>query len=104
MSEYDFGFISPPENGKGIKVTVNQFRHQWYVHLREYMEDQDEGTWFPTKKGIAVKAEYVDILAYVFTDAGKLLTQLYYDEINGLINEKQLELFEDIDNERKSMG
>jgi hypothetical protein len=94
VSEYDFGFISPPENGKGVKVTVNKFRHQWYVHLREYMEDQDEGTWFPTKKGIAIKAEYVDILAYVFNDAGNLLTDIYYKEINKLINEKQLELFE----------
>lgn len=96
MSEYDFGFVYPPENNKGVKVTVNKFRNQWYVHLREYMEDQDEGTWFPTKKGIAIKAEYVDILAYIFTDAGNLLTQIYYDDINGIIGEKQLDLFEDI--------
>ena len=96
MSEYDFGFVYPPENNKGVKVTVNKFRNQWYVHLREYMEDQDEGTWFPTKKGIAIKAEYVDILAYIFTDAGNLLTQIYYDDIDGIIGEKQLDLFEDI--------
>jgi hypothetical protein len=96
VSEYDFGFVYPPENNKGVKVTVNKFRNQWYVHLREYMEDQDEGTWFPTKKGIAIKAEYVDILAYIFTDAGNLLTQIYYDDIDGIIGEKQLDLFEDI--------
>ena len=59
------------------------------------MEDQDEGTWFPTKKGIAVKAEYADLLAYVFSDAGKLLTQIYYDELNNIIAEKQLELFKE---------
>ena len=93
MSEYDFGFVYPPENNKGVKVTVNKFRNQWYVHLREYMEDQDEGTWFPTKKGIAIKAEYVDILAYIFTDAGNLLTQIYYDDIYEIIGEKQLDLF-----------
>ena len=104
MSEYDFGFVYPPENSKGVKVTVNKFRNQWYVHLREYMEDQDEGTWFPTKKGIAIKAEYVDILAYIFTDAGNLLTQIYYDDIYEIIGEKQLDLFEDIQDERKSMG
>lgn len=104
MSEYDFGFVYPPENNKGVKVTVNKFRNQWYVHLREYMEDQDEGTWFPTKKGIAIKAEYVDILAYIFTDAGNLLTQIYYDDIYEIIGEKQLDLFEDIQDERKSMG
>lgn len=61
------------------------------------MEDQDEGTWFPTKKGIAIKSEYVDILAYVFADAGKLLTQIYYDEVNGILDERQLELFGDED-------
>lgn len=95
--EYDFGFITAPENGKGTKVTVNKFREQWYIHLREYMEDQDTGTWFPTKKGIAIKSEYVDVLAYIFTDAGKLLTSIYYDEIAGISTQKQLELFEGLD-------
>ena len=95
MEEYDFGFITAPENGKGVKVTVNKFRHQWYVHLREYMEDQDTGTWFPTKKGIAIKSELIDVVAYMFSDAGSLLTSIYYDEISGISNEKQLRLFED---------
>ena len=40
--EYDLGFVTTPMNGKVLKVTVNQFREQWYVHLREYMEDPDE--------------------------------------------------------------
>lgn len=88
--EYDLGFVNKQNNGKGLKVTVNCFRGQWYVHLREYIHDLDDDIWFPTKKGIAVKAEDVDTVAYMFTDAGKLLTDLYYKD---LPIEKQLELF-----------
>lgn len=95
MDEYDLGFVHHPINGKALKVTVNQFRDQWYVHLREYMEDQDEDIWFPTKKGIAIKAEYVDIVAQMFIDAGSLLTSIYLDNVNNkVLDNKQLELFE----------
>lgn len=92
--EYDLGFVNKQNNGKGLKVTVNCFRDQWYVHLREYIHDLDDDIWFPTKKGIAVKAEDVDTVAYMFTDAGKLLTDLYYKD---LPIEKQLELFSEED-------
>lgn len=92
--EYDLGFVNKQNNGKGLKVTVNCFRGQWYVHLREYIHDLDDDIWFPTKKGIAVKAEDVDTVAYMFTDAGKLLTDLYYKD---LPIEKQLELFSEED-------
>lgn len=88
--EYDFGFVNKQPNGKGLKVTVNCFRGQWYVHLREYIHDLDEDIWFPTKKGIAIKAEYVDTVAKLFSDAGELLTDIYYKD---LPIEKQLELF-----------
>ena len=95
MEEYDFGFISSPENGKGVKVTVNKFRSQWYVHIREYIYDGDSDTRFPTKKGIAIKAEYVDIVSYILSDVGNLLTDIYYSELNDILPEKQLNLFED---------
>lgn len=92
--EYDFGFITTPINGKGVKVTVNQFRNQWYVHLREYIEDPDEEIWFPTQKGIAIKAEDVDTVAEMFKDAGKLLTAIYRGNVEKLIdNGQQLSLF-----------
>lgn len=93
MEEYDFGFVTPPENYKGIKLTVNEFRGQRYIHLREYLQDPDDGRWFPTKKGIAIRAEYVDIVADSYTKAGKLLTELYYRDVYGIIPEKQLNLF-----------
>lgn len=84
--EYDFGFIAPPVDGKGVKVTVNQFRNQWYLHLREYIEDPDEGIWFPTKKGIAVKAEDVDTIATMFADAGELLRDIYVTGVKNLVS------------------
>lgn len=95
MDEYDLGFVHTPINGKGLKVTVNQFRDQWYVHLREYIEDPDDEIWFPTKKGIAIKAEYVDVVAQMFLDAGSILTSIYLDTINNkVLDNKQLDLFE----------
>lgn len=89
--EYDLGFVHKQDNGKGLKVTVNCFRGQWYVHLREYIHDLDDDIWFPTKKGIAVKAENVDTVADLFSKAGMLLTDIYYEE---LPIEKQLSLFD----------
>lgn len=88
--EYDLGFVNKNQLGKGLKVTVNCFRDQWYVHLREYIHDVDENIWFPTKKGIAVKAEDIDTVTYLFSKAGELLTDIYYREIP---QEKQLNLF-----------
>ena len=103
MEEYDFGFIAPPNNGKGVKITVNKFRSQWYVHIREYMYDGDTDVWFPTKKGIAITSEYIDIASYTLDQASNLLTDIYYRDLNKLLPEKQLELFEEID-ETKDMG
>ncbi len=95
MSSYDFGFVSTPDKGRGLKVTVNKFRDQWYVHIREYMEDEDEGSWFPTKKGISIKAEYIDVLCNMLQDSSNLLTQIYFDEVLEILPEKQLNLFKD---------
>ncbi len=95
--EYDFGFVAHPINGKGTKVTVNQFRNQWYVHLREYIEDPDENIWFPTQKGIAIKAEDVDTVAAMFRDAGQLLTEIYRNGVEKLIDNRQLSLFDEGD-------
>lgn len=97
MDEYDFGFISSPENGRGVKVTVNNFRSQWYVHIREYIYDEDNDKWFPTKKGMAIKSENIDVLNYMLSDVSKLLTDIYYQEINDILPEKQLNLFEEND-------
>ncbi len=95
MDEYDFGFISEPINGKGTKITVNQFRGQWYVHIREYMQDQDTGEWFPTKKGMSIKSEYLDVVTAILTNVGVLLTDIYYQDVAKILPERQLNLFKD---------
>lgn len=100
--EYDLGFVYKTEDGRGLRVTLNQFRGQWYTHLREYFQDRDDGTWHPTKKGIAITAEYVDLVSFLFSEAGRMLTEIYYRDTD---NEKQLELFskEELDARIKSM-
>lgn len=103
-TEYDLGFIRPPKNGKGIKVTLNKFRGIWYLHIREYIEDVDEGIWYPTGKGIAIESEYVGILSYSVDQAEKLLRDIFYNEIDTLID-KQLELFnEGLNGSNENMG
>lgn len=92
-TEYDYGFIESPEKGKGTKITVNQFRNQWYVHIREYFEDADTGEWYPTKKGLAFKAENIDIIIAMLTEVSSLLTDIYYDSIKQILPERQLNLF-----------
>jgi hypothetical protein len=87
--------VSEPANGKGTKVTVNQFRGQWYVHIREYMEDPDTGEWFPTKKGISIKSEHIDIVIAVLNNVSTLLTDIYFNEIEKILPEKQLNLFKE---------
>lgn len=86
-NEYDLGNICVTDNGKAIKVTVNKFKDTWYVHIREYIQDLDDGTWFPTKKGIALRAEYVDVAANMFSTAGALLSNIYLQEVIDIINE-----------------
>jgi hypothetical protein len=93
--EYDLGFVHPPNNGKAFKVTISNFKGQWYTHIREYIENPDDGVWFPTKKGIAIKAEYVDVLGQMFIDAGDLLRDIYLHDIEtSILEAKQLNLFE----------
>jgi hypothetical protein len=96
MTEYDFGFIEKPINGKGFKITLNKFRGNWYIHIREYIEDGDTQQWYPTKKGISVRGEYADLLSFIFNDIGNLLTNIYYKDIKELIDDGQLSLFKEL--------
>lgn len=95
--EYDLGFVYKQENDKGLKVTLSCFRGNWYVHLREYIYDGDEDHWFPTKKGIAVKAEYIDLVASKFAEAGSIATEEFYNSLSELIKK------EEDNNDSKSM-
>ena len=89
--EIDLGFVGYITEDKAIKITINEFRGQEYIHIREYMKDGDTGNWFPTKQGLALRPEFVDMAAHLLDKAGDILTKTYLSKIKS----KQLELFED---------
>lgn len=89
--EIDLGFVGYVTEDKAIKITINEFRGQEYIHIREYMKDGDTGFWYPTKKGLAIRPEHVDMAAHLLDQAGEILAKRYLEKID---NSKQLELFE----------
>lgn len=90
--EIDLGVVGYITEDKAIKITVNEFRGQDYIHIREYMLDGDTGRWFPTKKGLALKPENVDMAAHLLEKAGEIVAKRYWDKID--TEPKQLEFFE----------
>lgn len=44
------------EEYRQVRLTINEFREQEYLHLREYYLDFEE-EWKPTDKGIAIPLE-----------------------------------------------
>ena len=90
--EIDLGYVCYLSEDKAIKVTINEFRGQEYVHIREYMMDGDTGHWFPTKKGLSIRPEHVDMAAHLLDKAGEILAQIYLEKTG--IKSRQLELFE----------
>jgi hypothetical protein len=54
MDAYSKIILSEPY--KQVRLTINEFREQEYLHLREYYLDFDE-EWKPTDKGIAIPLE-----------------------------------------------
>lgn len=42
---------------KQIRLTVNEFNEEEFLHLREYYQDFDE-EWLPAKKGIAIPLDF----------------------------------------------
>jgi hypothetical protein len=66
--------ISEDENGlEQIRLTVNEFRGQQYLHLRRYYLDFDE-VWLPTNKGVAIPMT-VQNIANIFNALTKMLAQ-----------------------------
>lgn len=59
-------------NGNIIKVTMNEFRNQVYVHIREYGTDGDTGLLFPTKSGYALLAEELDSVISALQESSEL--------------------------------
>lgn len=89
--EIDLGFVGYITEDKAIKITINEFRGVEYIHIREYMRDGDTGHWYPTKKGLALRPEHVDMAAYLLDKAGDILTEIYLEKLGG---ERQLDLFD----------
>jgi hypothetical protein len=48
--------IIKSEPHRQVRLTINEFREEEYLHLREYYLDFDE-EWKPTDKGIAIPLE-----------------------------------------------
>jgi hypothetical protein len=76
--EIDFGVAYIKENSdKRIKVTMNKFRGKVYIHIREYGFDGDDGTIFPTPKGIALDPKGLDSVIELLTEASTILGEEY---------------------------
>jgi hypothetical protein len=54
MEAYSKIIVSQPY--RQVRLTINEFREEEYLHLREYYLDFDE-EWKPTDKGIAIPLE-----------------------------------------------
>ena len=67
----DFGTAFHKPNGNAVKVTVNEFRDQLYLHIREYAMDGDTGLWYPTKSGYSMPADEVSSLVPLLEAAGE---------------------------------
>lgn len=69
-------YIKEP-SGNRIKVTMNEFKGQIYVHIREYMLDGDTLKLYPTKSGYAMTAENLDCVIELLEKASKILAKKY---------------------------
>lgn len=67
-----------------VKITVNEFRGNIYLHIREYQMDGDTGVWFPTKSGYAIPGEEVDSVIELLKEASEKIANYYRKEKNQL--------------------
>lgn len=72
--EKDFGLVYIRENGSRVKVTLNEFKGKFYLHIRDYGFDGDTGNLYPTPKGISIDPEEVDSLIDVLQEVSKFVT------------------------------
>ena len=54
MEAYSKIIVNEPY--RQVRLTINEFREEEYLHLREYYLDSEE-EWKPTNKGIAIPLE-----------------------------------------------
>ena len=79
------------ENGyKSLFATMSEFNGQTYIHLREYIFDEDSNVDYPTKKGYAFNADHLDTIIASLIE----LSQELGDDFRNRYS-KQLDLFYD---------
>ena len=64
-------------NGNIVKITLNEFREVFYIHIREYSLDGDTGYWFPTKSGYALLADEVSSIIPLLEEAETIISKKY---------------------------
>lgn len=53
MSDEIYSRIIQQYDNKQLRLVVNEFRDNEYLHLREYYQDFDE-SWLPSNKGVSM--------------------------------------------------
>jgi hypothetical protein len=53
MSDEIYSRIIQEYDGKQLRLVVNEFRDNEYLHVREYYQDFDEN-WCPSSKGVSM--------------------------------------------------
>jgi hypothetical protein len=69
------------DKGLQLKLIVNEFRGQEYIHIRYYYLSFDEG-WLPSKDGISIPMNIESV--YALTDG--LVEILSKEEILSIVN------------------
>ena len=90
----DFGTAFHKRNGNAVKVTVNEFRENLYLHIREYSMDGDRCHWYTTKSGFAMPADETASLLPLLEQASEMVakrftTSLQYEFIFGENDERK---------------
>ena len=73
----DIGEAYRKPNGNIVKVTLNEFREIFYIHIREYSLDGDTGYWLPTKSGYALLADEVSSIIPLLEEAETIISKKY---------------------------
>lgn len=64
-----------------LKLTANEFRGKFYVHVRKYFQTY-EGDFMPSKEGISMEASMHNVLTLI----DGLLELVSYEEQTALVN------------------
>ena len=88
MEAYSKIIVSEPY--RQVRLTVNEFREQEYLHLREYFLDFEED-WKPSNKGISIPLE-LDTSKELFIALSEILSlaeskQVLEDEFGQIIRD-----------------